>query len=142
MRLAALTLVSLATLASCRPATLPVMPVTPNPLVGTWELVSAKAMLGDSVVYDLKAPQLRSIKVINGDHFSYLTLGANGEFIRAAAGQYTASNGLYTEMIEYSSGRRMADAYPFTYEVTGDTWHHRSMAGSREQFDEVWRRVK
>jgi hypothetical protein len=142
MRLAALTLVSIAAIASCRPATLPMMPATPNPLVGTWELVSAKAMLGDSVVYDVKAPQLRSIKVINGDHFSYITLGPNGEFVRAAAGHYTASNGLYTEQIEYSSGRRMADAYPFTYRVDGDTWYHKSMAGSREQFDEVWRRVK
>ena len=143
MRLAPLAILSLAAIASCTPATqMPVLVPQPNPLEGTWELVSAKAMLGDSVVYDLKAPALRSIKVINGTHFSYLTLGENGQFIRAAAGHYTASNGLYTEQIEYSSSRRMADAYPFTYRVEGDTWYHKSMAGQREQFDEVWRRVK
>src|SRR4051812_24555992 len=98
MRLAALAIVSIAAIAACTPATqMPTMVPAPNPLEGTWELVSAKAMLGDSVVYDLKAPQLRSIKVINGTHFSYLTLSPNGEFVRAAAGHYTASNGLYTE---------------------------------------------
>ena len=134
---------SLVALTTCGPTTsMPTPVAVPNPLVGTWELVSAKAMIGDSVVYDLKAPQLRSIKIINDTHFSYLTLGANGEFIRAAAGHYTASNGLYTEQIEYSSGQRLAQAYPFTYRVEGDTWYHRSISGTRESFDEVWRRVR
>ncbi|NUQ21183.1 MAG: hypothetical protein HOQ09_09505 [Gemmatimonadaceae bacterium] len=135
--------VSLVALTTCGPSTsMPTPVVAPNPLEGTWELVSAKETIGDSVVYDMKAPQLRSIKVINATHFSYLTLGPSGEFVRAAAGHYTASNGLYTEQIEYSSGRRLAEAYPFTYRVEGNLWYHKSIGGTRESFDEVWRRVR
>lgn len=142
MRPSLLAVVSLLALTTCSRTSIPTLAPAPNPLEGTWDLVSAKAMLGDSVVYDVKAPALRSIKLINGTHFSYLTTQASGDFVRAAAGHYTASNGLYTEQIEYSSSRRMADAYPFTYRAEGDTWYHKSMAGQREQFDEVWRRVR
>jgi hypothetical protein len=118
-----------------------------SPLTGTWELVSSRVSRGDSVIADLRAPELRSLKVLDGTHFSFITVRRDTQFVRAAAGRYTttrltATEGRYTEMVELSSTRGMRGAtYEFSYRVEGDMWYHAGGAGATK-FDEVWRRVR
>ncbi len=112
-----------------------------NPLQGTWELVSSRMTRGDSVM-EMRSPTLRSIKVINATHFSFITTRESGEFVRSAAGPYTVSGNQYTENTQASSAPGMRNqSYTFTYRVEGDLWYY-SGSVSTTKLDEVWRRVR
>jgi len=161
MRAVVLLLVlSLSTLAACAARTSSSSPVTgsaaqaasegveaDSPLMGTWEMVSSRVTRGDSVLADVRAPEVRSLKVLDRTHFSFITVRRDTQFVRAAAGRYTtrphsATEGQYTEMSEIgSSAGFRGRTFSFTFRLEGDTWYHKGGVGTAT-IDEVWRRVR
>ena len=108
-------------------------------LVGTWELVSTRVTRGDRTVLDERPPTVRGLKILNGTHYSLVTL-RNEAFARAATGRYRVVGDSYSETIDLASGGATGRTFTFRIRVEGDTWT--SVGGSgTDQFHEVWRRL-
>jgi hypothetical protein len=103
-----------------------VQPSNTNSIMGTWELISASTIQGDStIVKDLS--NKRMIKIINETHFSFLDHDLNkGEdslatFV-AGGGSYTLTGDKYSEFLEYCNYREWErNSFDFTIQVKGDT---------------------
>ncbi len=111
-----------------------------NPLQGSWQLVSGKIIDGDKVTaYDEAGVQ--GIKVIAGNHFSFVSHTAEG-FYAAAAGQIVIDGNNYSEMPLYSSYPPLIGAtFSFTFAVEDDIWEKsRYESGELVEF-EIWRRL-
>lgn len=109
-------------------------------LVGTWELVSTRVTRGDSTLLDERPPVVRALKILNGTHYSLVTL-RNGVFARAAAGRYRVVGDSYAETIELASGRLTEGrTYSFKIRVDGDSWTTDGGSGA-DRYHEVWRRA-
>jgi hypothetical protein len=110
-------------------------------LVGTWELVSTRVTRGESTLLDEGPPTVRALKVLNGTHYSLVTL-RNGSFARAAAGRYRVVGDSYSETIELASGGGAEGrTYTFRIRVDGDRWTTDGGTGA-DRYHEVWRRVQ
>ena len=140
--------VLLFSLGACAPATIgstgapsgPVRGLGPA-LVGTWELVSTRMTRGDSTLLDDRPPTVRALKVLNGTHYSLVTLRGDS-FSRAATGRYRVVGDSYAETVEMASGRFTAGrTYNFRIRVDGDTWTTEGGGAGTERYHEVWRRV-
>lgn len=124
-------------------ATAPSGPVRGNGplLVGTWELVSTRVSRGDSTFVEERPPAIRALKVLNGTHYSLVTLRGEA-FARAATGRYRVVGDSYSETIELASGRvAEGRTYTFRIRVDGDEWTTDGGIGA-DQFHEVWRRLR
>lgn len=97
-----------------------------NSIVGTWELISATTIQGDSTIYkDLS--NKRMIKIINQTHFSFLDHDLNKgqdslvSFV-AGGGSYTLEGSKYSEYLEYCNYREWEDnSFEFSVDIKGDT---------------------
>jgi hypothetical protein len=111
-------------------------------LVGTWELVSTRVIRGERTILDEGAPAVRALKVLNGTHYSLVTL-RNGAFARAAAGRYRVVGDSYSESIDVASGQfTEGRTYTFRIRVEGDRWSTDGGGSGTDRFEEVWRRVR
>lgn len=109
-------------------------------LVGTWELVSTRVTRGESTLLDEGPPTVRALKILNGTHYSLVTV-RNGSFARAATGRYRVVGDSYSETIELASGQGTEGrTYTFRIRVDGDRWTTDGGSGA-DRFHEVWRRV-
>jgi hypothetical protein len=113
-----------------------------NRLIGTWELVSTRIMRNDSTIIQGTAPEFRSLKILNGTHYSVITRRGD-QFLRAGAGRYTLSSDNYTETVDLASPANFTPGavYTFRISVEGDTWTLEGGAGAT-RLHEVWRRVR
>ena len=100
----------------------------PPPIAGTWKLLSGTLIQkNDTTVTDYTKNQ-SFIKIINGDHFAFLTHdndkgkdSANAAFT-AGGGHYTIHDSTYTEMLEYCSARQWeGNSFTFTVAIHNDT---------------------
>ena len=112
-----------------------------NPLQGSWELVSGRYVRADGTVTEFKSPQLRSLKVISANRFSFITTREDGTFVRAAGGRVRVDGNRYVETIDATSASHMKGDYEFTFRLDGDTWYHEGMHEG-QRFEEVWRRTR
>lgn len=113
-----------------------------TPLDGAWELVSSRVHRGDSLLAESRPPQVRSMKVLSGSRFAFLTISGDSTLSQTAAGRFTARDGIYTESIELTPrASRRGQTYTFTYRVENGIWHHQGMVGDL-RFDEEWRRAE
>ena len=111
-------------------------------LVGTWELVSTRVIRGERTILDESAPTVRALKVLNGTHYSLVTL-RNGAFARAAAGRYRVVGDSYSESIDVASGQfTEGRTYTFRIRIDGDRWTTEGGGTGTDRFEEVWRRVR
>ncbi len=96
------------------------------PINGTWELVSATTIQGDSS-YQKDLSNKRMIKIINESHFAFLNHDLNKgqdslkSFV-AGGGSYKLVEDKYTEFLEYCNYREWEEnTFEFTLELKGDT---------------------
>ena len=137
-RLAAIALLSLAVV-SCR--TTHSAGTAVHPLQGNWELVSARYTRANGETSELRAPQVRSLKVIGPTRFAFITVREDGSLVRSAGGRYRVEGDKYIETIDYTSASHMKGDYVFDWRIEGDLWYH---TGTHEgmRFEEVWRRAQ
>ncbi len=138
-KLAAVALFSVAVTASCR--TSQTAGATIHPLQGNWELVSARYTRANGEIAEVRAPELRSLKVIGPSRFAFITVREDGSLVRAAGGRYRIENDKYIETIDYTSASHMRGDYIFDWRIEGDLWYH---TGTHEgvRFEEIWRRAR
>ncbi len=93
---------------------------------GTWQILSAQQITGDSSTIDLFEGQ-KFIKIINKTHFSFLRHDLNkgqdslATFV-SGGGRYTFKSGKYKEHLEFCTARNWEDNhFEFDVEIRNDT---------------------
>src|SRR5579885_1932327 len=116
------------TIASCQPATNNSSATSKLPIEGTWKLLTGTLIdKNDTTVTDYTKGQ-SFIKIINGDHFSFLLHDLNkgkdsaSATFSAGGGAYTLQDSTYTEHLEYCNDRQWeGNDFPFTITINNDT---------------------
>lgn len=97
-----------------------------NPLIGTWEMISAVTIKNDSTFSNFNANQ-RMIKIINKTHFAFfrhdLNQGQDSTAVFVSGGgAYSLKNNQYQEHLEYCNYREWENNnFEFTIEIKNDT---------------------
>ncbi|BFM22450.1 hypothetical protein [Gilvimarinus japonicus] len=110
-------------------------------LTGTWKLAGGEFKNAEGAMLDYNQEKFIGIKVINADHFSFISK-RNGEFWAAASGPYIATDSHYTETPSIASfGEVGKDSYEFRYRLEGDNWYTERFENDERVEYEHWRRV-
>ena len=112
------------------------------PVVGTWKLISGKAVIDDSTVtYGNSGNE--SMKIVTPTHFSVISKNtSDGTMQHAVAGRVKIDATNYTEFLDFASRRDMVSKTArFTYRVEGNKWYIKGGIDNM-QFDEVWQKVE
>jgi hypothetical protein len=112
------------------------------PLVGTWKLISGKAVINDSTM-TYGSPNDEAMKIVTPTHFSVVSKNASdGVMQHAVAGRVKMDATHYTEFLDFASSKDMVSkTATFTYKVEGNKWYIKG-GFDKIQFDEVWQRVE
>jgi hypothetical protein len=108
--------------AACKVKSSPEGPTTlPLPIEGTWKLLSGTLIeKGDTTVTDY-TKNTSFIKIINKDHFAFLSHGINApdsaKTFDAGGGSYSLKDSTYTEHLEYCKEREW-EGHDFTFTIT------------------------
>ena len=111
-------------------------------IVGTWKLVSGKAVMGDSTFnYDNKTSD--AIKIVTPTHFAVLSNSVvDSAFEHAGAGWIQFDEKNYTEELKYGDTKEwIGQKVKFTYRIEGDKWYVKGGIENVATFDEVLQRV-
>lgn len=105
----------------------------PIPISGTWKLISGTLIeKGDTTVTDY-TKDVSFIKIINQDHFAFLTHDSKGaadsaKTFDAGGGSYTLKDSSYTEHLEYCLEREWeGHDFTFTVSIKNDTLTQRGI---------------
>jgi len=111
-------------------------------LIGTWELVSYKYTLPDTVITGTNA-NFTYIKIITPQFFVYVgqTMPTK-EFKRAGGGRYMVKGDMLQELMMFSSIQNMlGKTYKYKCAVNGDSWYHSGQINNIF-IEEIWKRVE
>jgi hypothetical protein len=114
-------------------------PSVKQPLDGLWLFAargpdSGQERRGDS------QPR-KTLKFLMDGYFQWIAYNVETmDFRGTGGGKYAADQGVYTEVIEYFSrdNSRVGAELDFTYERTGDDWHHTGKNSKGEPLYEIW----
>jgi len=87
----------------------------------------------------------KTLKYIQDGRFQWIAYNTEGmQFRGTGGGSYSATNGIYTENIEYFSrdDSRVGASLEFNYEIKGDDWHHTGNNSKGEPMYEIWSKRK
>ena len=110
-------------------------------LSGSWEMTYRTVTTHDSI-YTQDETDIPTLKVLNGTHWMFVRQKNNGEFVLARGGPYKLVDGVYTEIVSYSSvPGNVGTVYTFECQLLDDSWYHKGQVGD-EVVDEIWQRVE
>ena len=111
-------------------------------LDGTWELRSGEYINDKNELVKYEQLKMKSMKVISGDHFSFISR-SNNKFWAAGAGEVEYTDTEYIEVPTYTSYQiKPGTKYTFNYKREGDFWYNeRWQDGVRIEY-KVWRRIE
>ncbi len=116
----------------------------PNPLLGTWELVSFK--YGDQETFTDFPKNLRRIKMFTETQYVWFQFDTNVRQIHnGGGGSYTFVDNTLTESTDFGIGEMilyLGKKHVFTTRVEGDTLDQSGILSTGLKIHEVWRRVK
>jgi hypothetical protein len=112
------------------------------PLVGTWKLISGKAVINDSAM-TYGSPKDESMKIVTPTHFAVVSKNtSDGSMQHAVAGRIKMDDTHYIELLDFSSMKDwVSKTATFTYRVEGNKWYIKG-GFDKVQIDEVWQRVE
>ena len=115
---------------------------TPNRLVATWKLVSAKFGGQES-----KLPEgATQVKHVTPTQFMWAIYDKDGKVLAALGGTYTLKGDKYVETPEYGVGSVLDELkgkpQVFQWKVEGNKWYHNGKLSSGQTIEEVWERVE
>lgn len=101
--------------------------IKPNPIQGTWRLISAETTEKDST-FSTFNPKKKMIKIINETHFAFFNHdlkngkdSTNAVFF-GGGGKYTLKDSTYTENLEFFNNRQWENnKFEFVVKVKNDT---------------------
>jgi hypothetical protein len=85
----------------------------------------------------------KTIKLLTGNKFQWAAINTStGEFFGTGGGNYTFSNGKYTEHIEFFSrdSSRVGASLEFTDTLKGKQWIHSGLSSKGDPIYEIWSR--
>jgi hypothetical protein len=112
-----------------------------NLFSGSWELVSGEYINHEGNLVLYKDLNLRSMKVITGSHFSFVTMSGD-KFWSSGAGTFKFTNNEYIESPLYTSfNSPKGKKYVFKYRIEGDKWFSSRWESEKRVEYEVWHRI-
>lgn len=112
-----------------------------NLFSGSWELVSGEYINHEGNLVLYKDLNLRSMKVITGSHFSFVTMSGD-KFWSSGAGTFKFTNNEYIESPSYTSfNSPKGKKYVFKYRIEGDKWFSSRWESEKRVEYEVWHRI-
>jgi hypothetical protein len=114
----------------------------PEPVVGTWKVVSAKA---NGRAIDLPAG-ITILKHVTPTHFTFVYYDQAGRITAVGGGRYTLNGSRYEETVEYGHGEGVAPligkTLVFSCRIEGGRWYHGGKETDGTVIEEVWERVQ
>lgn len=114
---------------------------SPDPVVGTWRLVSAKA---NGKPVDVPAGTT-VLKHVTPSDFIFVYYNQQGLITVAGGGRYTLSGNHYAESVEYGVGEGIAPyigkTEAFTLRIDGQRWYHSGTETDGTVVEEIWERA-
>ena len=89
---------------------------------------------------DLTGPR-KTMKFLIDGHFQWIAFNtASFQFFGSGGGTYTATEGVYTEHIDYFSrdNTRVGASLPFEYLQKGNDWYHKGNSSKGVPMHEIW----
>jgi hypothetical protein len=83
----------------------------------------------------------KTMKILSGTRFQWIAYNtATGAFFGSGGGTYSASDGTYTENIEFFSrdNKRVGAQLNFHYEIKEKEWHHSGLSSKGDPIYEIW----
>ncbi len=112
-----------------------------NDLSGSWVMMYRTVTTPDSI-YTQKESDIPTLKILNDTHWMFVRQSNDDEFQMARGGPYKLENGVYTEIVGYSSVKgNVGTVYTFECQLIDDSWYHKGQVGD-EIVDEIWERVE
>lgn len=111
----------------------------PTSLSGTY-LFSGRKEKGEISRRNTDQPR-KTMKILTGNRFQWIAYNSEtGEFFGTGGGAYSATNGKYSEKIEFFSrnNARVGAKLDFDFDKQGDDWHHSGLSSSGEPIYEIW----
>lgn len=115
---------------------------TPDPVVGTWRLVSAKA---NGRPLDLPAGTT-ILKHVTPTDFVFVYYDQQGQVTVVGGGPCRMDGSRYEETVEYGLGAGMkpylGKTQVFTLRIEGGRWYHSGTESDGTVIEEVWERAR
>lgn len=113
------------------------------PLAGTWHITGR---VQDGAMHQIHQTGTRkTLKMLTGTRFQWFAIDPDGnKFLGSGGGNYTFTNGTYTENIEFFSrdSTRVGAALSFDGKVEDGKWHHSGLSSKGQPINEVWERIE
>lgn len=118
-----------------------VKPAFGNDFEGVWILVKGEYINHNNKLVDYSELNLKSQKIIHGNHFSFVTMTGD-KFWSSGAGLFEFDDNEYRETPTLNSFSSPKDKqYVFQYKIVDNKWYNsRYENGKRVEF-EVWQRL-
>ena len=109
-------------------------------LSGSWQMTFRTVTTPDSI-YTQAETDVPTLKVLNDTHWMFVRQTKDGDFVLARGGPYQLEDGVYTEIVGYSSLKgNVGTEYTFECQLLDDSWYHKGQVDD-EVVDEIWERV-
>ncbi len=108
-------------------------------LSGAW-LISGRKRNGELRKRDTSGPR-KTMKILSGTRFQWIAYNTETkEFMGSGGGTYTATDGKYTENIEFFSrdDSRVGATLEFDFALKEGDWHHSGLSSKGQPIYEVW----
>ncbi len=116
---------------------------TETPLTGAWRFAARVDEEGNAGERRKPGPR-QTLKILSGDRFQWAAFNyETKEFSGTGGGTYTASEGKYTESIEFFSrdDQRVGQSLQFQFEREGNDWFHQGKSSKGEPLHEIWEKL-
>ncbi len=112
----------------------------PHPLEGSWRLESG-VIYQHGQATEYAAARMQSIKIVAGNHFSFVSHKDN-QFYAAAAGSVRIEQDQYIEVPEFASYPPLiGQQFQFKFQLQQDRWLNERYEAGQLVEREVWRRL-
>jgi hypothetical protein len=115
-----------------------------SPLDGPW-IFSGRKRDGEIQRVDMTTRPRKTMKILTENRFQWIAYNTEtGDFHGTGGGNYTATDGVYTENIEFFSrdNSRVGASLEFQFEVMEGDWHHSGKNSRGEPLYEIWSKRK
>ena len=109
-------------------------------LSGNWKIIGREQ---DSNIIPIKPGARKTIKILSGTRFQWIAINSEtGDFFGTGGGNYSFSNGKYTENIDFFSrdSSRVGASLSFNAEIKNGDWHHSGLSSKGDRIYEIWSR--
>lgn len=109
-------------------------------LAGNWRITEREQ---NGTMRAMQRGPRKTLKILSGTRFQWAAINtATKEFFGTGGGNFTFTNGKYTENIEFFSrdSSRVGASLSFDGKVDSNKWHHSGLSSKGDKISEIWSR--